>query len=655
MEYEKKSKYGAALDGTLQSVYINDELKRVQDNSRKDIDDYESMLDIIACRRTEGEYDWHSDTFFPAYTAMYLTQSALDASQLAQTRDYSDVFLEDGSPDAKKKAVAAKELINRTLNQRHLHYFQKIMRAQEIRRISPKGVVIRCWWQRIDEPVVTGFKAKPVEDDFDVYGNPIVDKSIQVPRMKNVMEPIVENEPLIDRFNCDVVDPRNVWYSDEYTYSLQDKRFVYLRYEKSIDELKAEEGIYGYINLDLLEEVDPPQETDTSKESFNKEDSAQKATGKSTGGVYDIIERYGKGWVVVTERDQITGMPLKAEPGYDEFGKIKKGAELQEICVAWAKSADNYILIRHHLTAYVDTRGNPYRPLVRGICYVHPSTDGGMGDGPVANQLQVAINDVLNMSNDRVRLSTFPVLKVNAYDAEESESVYDFRPGHRMELSDVKNAEEFKISSDISGALNQMGVFVNNLQQGIGIFPPQMGDTPGGDITATATASAGAHANVRSAYQSLTAEHTMLTELYSMILQMTGKFAHPKTGEKLMGDKVFDFDPNADYYYKPVTSSIEPETSKIQKRKDITTLFGYIAQVPNSGTPRLLNMLLARFFESFGDEYEEIKNNLFNPNEPMQPPTAGGIAGGTQPEPMSNQSGLPMSAMEQMTRGGMNG
>ena len=652
---EKESKYGAGLDGTLKSIYIDGEYNVVKNNAKDGISDFESMIDLIECKRVEGDYSWHSDTFYPAYTAIFLTQSALDASQLAQTRDYSEVYLQDGSPDAKKKSEAAKELINRTLNQRHLHYFQKIMRAQEIRRINKSGVVLRCWWEREDEPVVTGFKSKPVEDTVDVYGMEIVDKSVQVPRMKNMMEPIIENEPLIDRFNFDIVDPRNVWMSDEYTYSIQDKRFVYIRYEKTLDELESESGMYGYINIDKLSKVDPPKETDTSLESYNKEEGKQKDIGVGQGQAFDIIERYGKGYVVVTERDPLTGMPLNVKPGYDEFGKKKENSELQEICIAWAKSGGNYILIRHQLTAYVDTRGNPYRPLVRGICYLHPTKDGGIGDGAVANQMQVAINDTLNMSNDRVRLATMPVIKVNAYDAEESESVYEFKPGHRMELSDIKNAEEFKISSDISGAMNQVGLFINNLHQGIGVYPPQMGDSPGGDVTATATASAGTHASIRSAYQALTAEHTMLTELYSMILQMTGKFAHPKTGDKLMGYKVSAFDPNADYFYKPVTSSIEPESSKIQKRKDLTTVFGYVAQVPNPGTPKLLNKLLVKFFESFGDEYEDFKNDLLDPSAPMQPPTQGGIAGGATSNPMSNQEGTPMPIEEQNVRGAAGG
>jgi len=144
----------------------------------------------------------------------------------------------------------------------------------------------------------------------------------------------------------------------------------------------------------------------------------------------------------------------------------------------------------------------------------------------------------------------------------------------------------------------------------------------------------------------------MNTELYSMILQMTGKFAHPKTGEKLMGDKMYDFDPNADYYYKPITSAIEPESSKFQTRKDTTTMFGYSAQVQNPNTPKVLNALLKIFYASFGDKYEGI-SAMYDEQAPMMPPTqGGGVAAPEAAMPVSNQNNLPMSAMEQAVRGG---
>jgi hypothetical protein len=146
----------------------------------------------------------------------------------------------------------------------------------------------------------------------------------------------------------------------------------------------------------------------------------------------------------------------------------------------------------------------------------------------------------------------------------------------------------------------------------------------------------------------------MLTELYWIILQMTGKFAHPKTGDQLMGEKLYDFDPNADYYYKPVTSAIEPEASKFQTRKDTTTMFGYTAQIPNPNTPKVLNQLLKIFYETFGDKYEGL-GAMFDERAPPMPPTQGGMIEAGGPQPASNQSNLPMSAMEQQTRGRMGG
>ncbi len=645
---ESKPKYPRELTQHLEQIYLTSELPVAQSNTADDNRVFEDALNLIDLDTSGGDYDWHSDLSLPEYLAMFLTQASLDAAQLSTTRDYSEVYLQDGSEEAKAKAAAAKECINRTLNQRHLYFFIKYLRAQGIRRLSPRGVTWRCWWERKDHPVVTGWKKNMVVDDtVDVNGMPMMDRSIQVPGMKEMMEPVVEDEPVVDRWNADVLDPRNVWMSPEYAYTIQDKKYVYVRYERTKDQLEAEQDDYGYFNLDLLGR--PPDKTDTAAET-EKDAKETVPVSVSPDVSFDIIERYGKCWVKVTERDEVTGEPLKAEPGYDEFGKKSDKAELQECIMAWAKSGSVSTLIRFQLTPYVDTTGVPFRPLVRGLCYIHPTKDGGFGDERSAIPLQAAINDNFNMSNDRVRLATFPVIKVNKYDAEDNDTLYDFRPGHRMEMTDVKNAEEFRIRDDINGSLAQGQMLSGSLRRSMAVYPSTQGETPAiASTTATAIADAGAHANTRASYQQLTAEHTMLTELYWMILQMTGKFAHPKTGKKLMGDKVYDFDPNADYIYKPITQAIEPESSKFQKRKDYATMFGYAAQVPNPNTPKVLNKLLQGFFETFGDEYEDMAGAFFDEAAPMQPPTGGGMS--PNPEaPVSNQNMLPMTGGEMSAR-----
>jgi hypothetical protein len=96
------------------------------------------------------------------------------------------------------------------------------MRADAIRRLHTNAIY-ECWWEREDYEAVVGFRTVLVDDDVDVFGQPMADPETQIANKREVQEPVNEMKPKVDRFNCDVVDPRNVFTSDEYTYTLQDK------------------------------------------------------------------------------------------------------------------------------------------------------------------------------------------------------------------------------------------------------------------------------------------------------------------------------------------------------------------------------------------------------------------------------------------------
>ena len=51
---------------------------------------------------------------------------------------------------------------------------------------------------------------------------------------------------LKDHFNFDVVDPRDVFTDTSYTYSLQEKKWVILRFNSTIDELEANADTMEY-------------------------------------------------------------------------------------------------------------------------------------------------------------------------------------------------------------------------------------------------------------------------------------------------------------------------------------------------------------------------------------------------------------------------
>jgi len=158
---------------------------------------------------------------------------------------------------------------------------------------------------------------------------------------------------------------------------------------------------------------------------------------------------------------------------------------------------------------------------------------------------------------------------------------------------------------------------------------------------------------MRTNYKSLTFENTALIDLYWMIQQMTWRFAKPETGLKLMGDKIYDFNPTKDYYYKPVSASIESEQSKIMKRKEWATVLGYVSQLQHPNAVKLVNYILSEIAKLMGDEYANFANKLLDESIPIE---QGGGGGGQQTNPampaVSNQNLLPMSTSEVATREG---
>ncbi len=631
----------------LLSQIVNGEYEVSKRNQQMFISDFESYVDAFDAIRAPKTYDWQSDISIPEFASHMLTQCSVD-SQFFSTRDFTEVYLEDDSDRAKANSEAAKELINRTLNQKHLYHYQKFIRARLINNLAG-SVYIKCWWEQEVERGVVGHKKRLEPLDVDVYGNPIVDET-QEPAYREVVEPIIGDIPVIDRFNYEVYDPRNVFTDNSYVYSIQDKKWVIFRDEVTYSELKQEAEQNGYFNLDKLKDIKPADETETSRESYNKDQEFQAVTS-SIEKPFDRLERYGKFWTIVDKDDDGNPIPGTERPGIDLNGQPLPEAELHEVIITIILSKGAKVLIGYKLTPYIDAEGNPYRPIIRGICYIHPTFDGGAGDGKYTRELQLAIDDTFNISQDRVMLATLPTLKGRKYSIEDNSSVY-FEPMHLIEVEETSDVEEFKISDNINGALAQIAMLQAKMQQVDSIQPPTMGQTPSyASTTATAVAAAARGQTTRSNYKSLTFEYTVLTELYWMIQQMTYQFAKPETGFKLMGDKVYDFDPTRNYYYKLVSQTIETEESKMMKRKEWTTILGYVAQIQHPDAVKIINYILTEIIKLMGDEYANFAEKKLAEHVPIQqgqiPQAQPGLP---ESAPPSNQSGIPMSAGEQATR-----
>ena len=649
---EADHKYDKRIETHISAIVVDNEYQTSKANKNIENAEFESFVSLFESEGTDREYEWMSDISLPEFPSHMLTQSSIDVAQYFQTRDFTEVYLEDESDEALKHAAAAKECINRTLNQRHLYHYQKYVRSKLINHLQG-NVYIECRWEQKLRSTVVDYERRVEELDVDEYGNPIIDRELQTPARRLVEEPVMGDVPVVDRFNYDVYDPRNVFTDNKYVYSLQEKDYVTFRSEKTIDDLKADAVKAGYFNLDVLAEIRSDGNTETAMETRDK-DEGQARPDKTPSKPYDILRRYGKFWCTVTEWDE-NDEPLTVKPGLDVNGEPLEDAELLECVITHALTGSSKVLIGFHLQPYLDAEGNPYRPILRGLCYIHPTSDDGIGDGKYSREIQAAIDDTFNISNDRVMLATMPTLKTKKYSSEDNDTIY-FEPGHKMEVEHPDDIVEFKMDDNIVGALNQINMLTGKMQQVTSIYPTTMGKGPEmASTTATAVAGAESRTDMRTNYKSMTFENTALTDLYWMIMQMTWQFAKPETGVKLMGEKVYDFDPQKDFYYKPVSASIESEQTKQMKVQRWTQVLGYVAQLGHPDAAKLTNYILSQIFKYMGDEYANFGDKLLNPDVPIDQGGGGGAeqvgAGGTA---TSNQYGMPQSATEQGARGGFN-
>lgn len=651
----KVGKFGDA-ETALRIQVIDSEYKVARTNNDQQYSDFESLLDMIELVRSDKNYSWQSDVFIGLLLSHMLTDSSIWAGQDFQTRDFCDVYLEGDNPDDKIKSQCAKMIINKLLNIKDIYYFQKRIRGRTINWLFGQ-VYALLWWEqetrkkKIPQPPI------PIQvPEVDADGN-----TVTVTKMQE-QEPIEQEIIVKDRFNCEFFDARNVFTDYSYTYSAQQKPWIILRSEKSLADLKRDAEKMGYFNLEKLEECLDSSETVTSQETVNKLGGAygpKQSFSKTTHKMLDVLDRYGSIYAVVTDVDD-DGLPIEIEPGTDSNGEPLDGAEIVEAIVTYAGTGDNYTLIGFKPTWAIDYNGTPYKPIIRGWCYIHPTKDIGMSDGKNLRELNVAVNDTFNISNDRVMLATMPTFLGRKLALENNPTVY-MEPEHIIELENIEqDLKELKISDNIQGALQQMGFLRSVASESDAIFPTTMGGLPEKtSTTATAVAGAETRTNTRTNLKSLTWTYSFDVEFYQMILQMVYRFVKPETLVKLVGeDLAVKFDPVADYTFVPLSANIEAEHQKMRKVQTYDQIIGRLAGLAKV-VPEIIPIIAYMIGEQcklMGNEYRTVSHLIENLTKAKPREEGGGAesvadSGGT---PASNQSGVPQSVMETSARGMQN-
>jgi len=639
---EIKHEFDPEIENHVLSI-LGEEVEAGKSNRSSDNSQFEMVVDMFEGQRPVKDYEWYSNLSLKEGTSILLTDCSTAVNQYFQTRDFVEVRLEGDDPNDLPKSRAAKKCINKTLNNRRLNHYLKFTRSKNINNMA-SHVYALCEWEQDIEKKVVGYDYDWVENGVDETG---------AITWKRQEEPIEEETVKLDRFNYDVYDPRNVFASDEYTYTVQDKRWIIFRSEQSYEDLEIMAKKNGYINLDAVKEMTRPTETEIDRVASKKTKNKPKNTPIK---VFDLYVRFGKVWAIVDGRSE-SGIPIKIKPGYDNDGTVLDDAELVEAIVAHVQAGSSRVLVRFDATPFIDSRGNAFRPILRGICYPHPTKDTGLGEGDLLLDLNAAIDDSFNLAFDRAKLATIPVTVSEKFAAEDNDSIY-FEPGHNIAIEGGKKAiEMFQIDDNLQGMLSMLSTILNKTEQVTSTYPTTMGNIAAMPASTTATAIAGAEqrTNMRQNYKSITFEYTFLTDFYWMILQMIWRFAHPKTILQLMGEDAYYFDPDADYTYTPVTSAIETEYNKFRKIQMLQQLMATVAPIPNPNTPKLLNVLVDLVFDTLGADFMRMQKVKFDESQQSQMAAmmGGGGAGSQQLLPMSasNQNGQPMSGAEMGVRG----
>ncbi len=647
---DPKHKFNKDIEDAVSRQIVDFEYTPSKSGKQIENSDFEAMLDMLECNRTEKDYSWMSDIFLPEFSSIILTDASGWANQYFQSRDFIDAKLDGFGPDDKRKCSAAKKCINQTLNRQGLFYFHKYMRGRLINAMAGQVYMVG-WWEQETRQKITGYHEEKEELDVDVYGAPMQDREVQEPAYRVNKVPEYGEEILKDWFNYDVVEPRNVFTDNRYAYSIQEKAWVIIRLESSYEELKANEEKNGYFNLEFVKELTKSQKkTDTQQETYDK-GNPDKEGDRPVVTKFDRLLRFGKMWCKVNKDGSM-------EPGYDANGDQLESAKLVDTIIEEIVSGSSRILIRFQPNPFRDSRGNSYLPIVRGWCYIHPTKDVGLSDGKYLRELQVAINDHFNMASDRAKLSTIFAMKGKKYSLTDNTTIF-IEPGHIMELEDTNDIEEFKVDGNTKSAQEMIGMLQSQGQKAVAVYPTTMGELPSqASTTATAIAGAEQRTTIRGNYKSLTFEFTFLLELYRMILNMTHQFAKEETALKMMGDDAEFFDPDADYTYSPVSTAIETEYNKYKKIQLYDQTIGRLAGLAK-GLPKVIPVIahmIQRQLELQGDEFQDIAKMIEDLagsqyQEPTQPGDEAQTPANLPEQPTSNQNNTPMSTMEESMRG----
>jgi len=640
--------------------WLDDEFTVAKKNMESFHADFDEFDDLIHCQRDPKE-DYEPDIFLPEFTSRLLAQVSDFVARYFASRDLVDTACEFDNPVDVGEAKASKKLLNYLLNAKDAYYYHKLLRL--IMTLWPNGfAVIKGGYEQEVVQELVGYEPSQeyaLNESGDILatdGLAYNDPYTQQPLQETTQKPVYQDKVVKDTPTFDLYPIQNVFYDNKYDYTLQTKDYVIFKDEnKSLDDLRKDAGRMGYFNLDRLEQKESEYHTQNATagdKTYNK-DGKFSPQDKTVSLNYTLLERWGKWFVVVQERDE-QGKPLKYKPGIDREGNIDDKAEHLECIITYAVCDVSEVgkeLIRFQVSPHSK------RPMVRFLCYVDAIRDSGFGDGETCRELQVATNDTFNLSLYRTMLATKVGFKGKRW-AGIDENV-KVTPERAVLLENVEDLVPFEIRDDIQGGMYQMNTLSDRMDDAMGSGANQRGMPADRRETATVGSIMERRAEMRIGLKSTTLEYIGFTEFYDMLLTLCNDFMLPQTLANILGPDVQFYNPGREDKFIPVSQSLETEESKNFKVKMWDQVLGRIVNFPNPKTAMAINYILGQILETMGGDFKHFKKWMLeeNPEANMLYMLATGSSGGAPtanmaggPGQPSNQRGFQQSGQEQMAR-----
>ena len=623
----------------------------------KDFDEY---YDMVHCVRKNNENEWESSVALPEFISRLLTQVGNFVAKYFASRDYVETDEDDGDAKTLAQAKVAKDLLNAILNDSEAYYFQKIVRLLMFTWPSGWGVIKGGYEQKVEQ-YQSGTKSR-MEAGTDAEGNFLADDGSiyedsyqQKPQFNKIEEPVYDIRVVKDRPVFDVYPNQNVYFSPEYTYSLNDKQYVVFENDSmTLDDLEMSDTD-DYFNLNLLKEEDKSVPvTGEGDKTWNK-DGKFKPIPNPPSPKFRVLEWWRKYPVLVKERNEDTGEVLDFEPGIDADGEMKENAELLECKITTAAK----IGIAEQSTTLIgfEVSKHSRRPMARFLCYIDALKDSGFGDGELTSQLASAIDDNFNLGNFRTKLATTPAFKVKRFSGVPDK--IRVGPEEGIQVENMEDLQELDIKDNIQGTMAQGGMLSSRMDSAMATSAQTMGGSPDRAETATQAGIISQRAEVRISMKSTMLEFVGFTEFYQMLLTLCNDFMLPQTLEKLVGEQAYLYNPGLTTRFRPVSQSLETEESKNFQMKMIDQIMGRVVNFPNPKTPMVLNYLMGMWLEKAGKNFKHFKKFMFSEDAELnllyQLVTGGSMPMQQSPDAKgggpSNQQGIQQSTPEQQVRG----